>query len=176
MTFHRAMRSRAILRERAAGHVLDRWLWLFPRVCAAPVMTLAAAIAPGPPLAAPSVQLPEVCHFPKEPEAVVVIVTRSSIRVGDDPAPVVRLPAREQLVASGVAAEDKRGGPDDLLIVPLAKALERERLANATSDDRPIEAIVVADASTPYRLLVEIVFTLGQSELGQYHLMVRKAR
>ena len=30
----------------------------------------------------------------------------------------------------------------------------------------------MADATTPYRLLMEVLFTLGQSEFGKYHLMV----
>ena len=34
------------------------------------------------------------------------------------------------------------------------------------------EAKIIADANTPYRLLVEVLFTLGQSEFGKYHLMV----
>jgi biopolymer transport protein ExbD len=30
----------------------------------------------------------------------------------------------------------------------------------------------VADEGTPYRLLVEILYTLGQAEFGKFHLMV----
>ena len=30
----------------------------------------------------------------------------------------------------------------------------------------------MADRTTPYRLLIEVLFTLGQSEFGKYHLMV----
>ena len=34
------------------------------------------------------------------------------------------------------------------------------------------EAIIIADHTTPYRLFIEVLFTLGQSEFGKYHLMV----
>ncbi len=39
-------------------------------------------------------------------------------------------------------------------------------------DPNSSEAIVIADTTTPYRLLIEVLFTLGQSEYGKYHLMV----
>jgi biopolymer transport protein ExbD len=35
---------------------------------------------------------------------------------------------------------------------------------------------VIADKTTPYRLLVEVLYTLGQSEYGRYHLMVIQAK
>jgi hypothetical protein len=38
------------------------------------------------------------------------------------------------------------------------------------------EAIVIADSSTPYRLLIEVLFTLGQNEYGRYHLMVIQSK
>ena len=31
---------------------------------------------------------------------------------------------------------------------------------------------LVADETTPYKLLIEVLFTLGQSEFGKYHMMV----
>jgi biopolymer transport protein ExbD len=69
-----------------------------------------------------------------------------------------------------------------LYIVPLAN-----RLRNARKLDKAVraakgldattsEAIIVADAQTPYRLLIEVLYTLGQSEFGKYHLMVMKQR
>jgi hypothetical protein len=33
-----------------------------------------------------------------------------------------------------------------------------------------------ADATTPYRLLIEVLFTLGQNEFGKYHLMVMQTK
>jgi biopolymer transport protein ExbD len=43
-----------------------------------------------------------------------------------------------------------------------------------TEADHASEALIVADATTPYRLLIEVLYTLGQSEFGKYHLMVMK--
>ncbi|AUX42007.1 adventurous gliding motility protein [Sorangium cellulosum] len=111
-------------------------------------------------------------------EGVVVIVSKTQILVGDDPTPIVVLPSREQLAQSGVDARYKRSGPNDHYIVPLANALsharETDKAVRAAKglDPSSSEAIVVADATTPYRLLCEVLFTLGQSEFGKHHLMV----
>ncbi|HVY49592.1 MAG TPA: biopolymer transporter ExbD [Minicystis sp.] len=110
-------------------------------------------------------------------EGVVVVVSKSQILVGDAPVGVV-LPSREQLAQSGVDAKYKKSGPNDLYIVPLANALQHARdtdklIRKAKGlDPSSSEAIIVADATTPYRLLIEVLFTLGQSEYGKYHLMV----
>jgi biopolymer transport protein ExbD len=111
-------------------------------------------------------------------EGVVVIVSKSQILVGDDPSPVVLLPGREQLASNGVDAKYKRGGQNDPYIVPLANALtharETDKAIRAAKGQDPAtsEAIIVADETTPYKLLIEVLFTLGQSEFGKYHLLV----
>lgn len=111
-------------------------------------------------------------------EGVVVMISKTQILLGEDPNPLVLLPSREQLVQTGVDAKYKRSGPTDLYIVPLANALsnarEMDKAIRAAKglDPSTSEAIVVADATTPYRLLIEVLFTLGQSEFGKYHLMV----
>lgn len=111
-------------------------------------------------------------------EGTLVVISKTQILVGNDPNPVVRLPGREALASSGVEAKDKRGGPSDLYIVPLANALSATRqvdkqLREAKGlDATGSEAIIVADATTPYRLLIEVLYTLGQSEYSKYHLMV----
>jgi biopolymer transport protein ExbD len=111
-------------------------------------------------------------------EGAVVIVSKTQILVGENPEPIVLLPSREQLAQSGVDAKYKRSGPNDLFIVPLANALsaarENDKRLRAAKglDASSSEAIIVADGTTPYRLLIEVLFTLGQSEFGKYHLMV----
>lgn len=111
-------------------------------------------------------------------EGVVVVISKSQILVGEASTPVLTLPSREQLAQSGVDAKYKKSGPNDLYIVPLANALthardmdKQIRIAKKL-DPSSSEAIIVADASTPYRLLIEVLFTLGQSEYGKYHMMV----
>ena len=112
-------------------------------------------------------------------EGTVVVISKSQILVGEDPNPVVVLPAREQVAQSGVDVKYKRSGPNDMYIVPLANALQHARendkairTAKKLDPKAPSEAIIVADMTTPYRLLIEVLFTLGQSEFGKYHLMV----
>ncbi len=111
-------------------------------------------------------------------DGVVVIISKTQILVGENPEPVVLLSSRDQLAQSGVDARYKRSGPNDLYIVPLANALssarETDKRVRAAKglDTSTSEGIIVADSTTPYRLLIEVLFTLGQSEYGKYHLMV----
>ena len=65
-----------------------------------------------------------------------------------------------------------------MYIVPLGEALKSARRTDKLIrqakglDPASSEAIIVADRTTPYRMLIEVLFTLGQSEFGKYHLMV----
>ena len=113
-------------------------------------------------------------------EGVLVTVSKSQILVGDDK--ILTLPGRESLAQAGVDARHKRGGPNDLFIVPLGNALMSARKTDIAIrrakglDPSSSEAIVIADKGTPYRLLMEVLFTLGQSEYGKYHLMVIQSK
>jgi len=106
-------------------------------------------------------------------EGVAVLISRSAIIVDDNI--VAQVPAD---ATHGVEGKYKRTGPTDLYIVPLANALqswrERDRQVRVATGKDPSasEAIVIADANTPYRLLTEVLFTLGQSEFAKFHLMV----
>jgi hypothetical protein len=109
-------------------------------------------------------------------EGVVVTVSKSQILVGDTK--VLSLPSRESMVQTGAGATNKRNGPNDLYIAPLGNALQAARKTDKMVrqkrglDPSMSEAVVIADQTTPYRLLVEVLFTLGQTEFGKYHLMV----
>jgi biopolymer transport protein ExbD len=111
-------------------------------------------------------------------EGTPVVISKTQILVGDDTHPVVLLPSRDSLAQSGIDARYKRNGPNDLYIVPLANALQAARQTDKQIrqakglDPSSSEAIVIADMTTPYRLLIEVLFTLGQSEYAKYHLMV----
>jgi biopolymer transport protein ExbD len=111
-------------------------------------------------------------------EGTSIVISKTQILVGEDPHPVVLLPSRDSLAQSGIDAKYKRNGPNDLYIVPLANALQSARQTDKQIrqakglDPTSSEAIVIADNTTPYRLLIEVLFTLGQSEYGKYHLMV----
>jgi biopolymer transport protein ExbD len=110
-------------------------------------------------------------------EGIAVFISKSQILVGSDSAPVVMLPSREALAQSGVDARYKRNGPNDMYIVPLANALQAEHATDKLIRiqkglDEKSEAVIIADAQTPYRLILEVLFTLGQSEFGKFHMMV----
>lgn len=137
-----------------------------------------AAIPQSQDLALPSSVLQSEPHQ----EGVAVTVTKSQILVGDDPNPVVVLPTRESLAQSGLDAKYKKSGINDLHIVPLANALasvretdKQVRMAKGL-DPSFSEAIVIIDESTPYRVLIEVLYTLGQSSFTKHHLMVMSGK
>ena len=109
-------------------------------------------------------------------EGITVTISKSQILVGENK--VLSLPGRESTAQTGVGAQYKRGGPSDLNIVPLANALQAARKTDIAirrakgQDPSSSEAIIIADRTTPYRLLIEVVYTLGQNGFGKYHLMV----
>ena len=113
-------------------------------------------------------------------EGVLVTISKTQILVGDEK--ILGLPGRESLVQAGVDARFKRSGPNDLFIVPLGNALMAARKTDIAVrrakglDPSSSEAIVIADKGTPYRLLMEVLFTLGQSEYGKYHLMTIQSK
>lgn len=110
----------------------------------------------------------------------MVTVSKTQILVGDNK--VVTLPVRDSMVQTGVGARYKRSGPSDLYIVPLGNALQSARKTDKLIrqakglDPSSSEAIVISDGTTPYRLLIEVLYTLGQNEFGKYHLMVMQSR
>ncbi len=113
-------------------------------------------------------------------EGVVVTVSKTQILVGEDK--VLTLPSRDSMVQTGVGAQNKRSGPSDLYIVPLGNSLQAARKVDKAIrtakglDPSNSEAIIIADATTPYRLVIEVLYTLGQNEFGKYHLMVMQAK
>lgn len=113
-------------------------------------------------------------------EGVRVTISKSQILVGDNR--VLQLPGRESLVQAGVGGRHKQGGPNDLYIVPLGSALQEARkidkaVQQAKGKDASMsEAVIIADETTPWRLLIEVLFTLGQNEFGRYHLMVMQSK
>jgi biopolymer transport protein ExbD len=113
-------------------------------------------------------------------EGIKVTISKSQIMVGDNP--VLELPERQVQVQTGAGAKHKRGGPNDLYIVPLGNAMQDARkldkaIRGAAGEDVSMsEAVIIADETTPWRLFIEVLFTLGQSEFGRYHLMVIQAK
>ena len=106
-------------------------------------------------------------------DGLSVVISKSQIIVDDHVvAPVPALPAYS------IEGKYKRSGPSDLYIVPLANAAQAwretdKRVRAATGKDPSTsDAIIIADGNTPYRILVEVLYTLGETEYGKLHLMV----
>ena len=106
-------------------------------------------------------------------EGLPILISKSGLTVDDNT--VCPVPSD---ATHGVEGKYKRSGPNDLYIVPLANALksfrdkDRQIRAATGKDPSSSEAIIICDKDAPYRLLVEVLFTLGQSEFAKFHLMV----
>ena len=109
-----------------------------------------------------------------EPEGLSIIVSRAQILVGE----TVVCPVPPDAANYGVEAKYKRGSRNDYYIVPLGSALQAwrdadKRIRAATGKDPShSEAILIGDVSMPYRLMTEVMYTLGQTEFTKFHLMV----
>jgi tRNA A-37 threonylcarbamoyl transferase component Bud32 len=112
-----------------------------------------------------------------------VVVARRKAFVGSDPLPVVEYPeGLGALAASGFPASVKRSGPNDLYVIPLANSLDHwrdvdraSRLEAGPLDDDSTPLAVLMDGAAPYRALIEVLFTAGQSNFGFYELGARAA-
>lgn len=89
----------------------------------------------------------------------------------------------KQLVAAvkngEVDSSVKENGANDLKIVPLFQALQKhavrlKKLEKMTGKKFEGDMILVADQTTPYRLISEVLYTAGLAEFGRYRLMVLK--
>jgi biopolymer transport protein ExbD len=115
-------------------------------------------------------------------EGVMIRISKTQITVGDETEPVVEYSDRAQLAQTGIDARYKQEGPNSLIITPLAQVLQRYRTNDRVireakgKDASTSEAIIIADETTPYRLLTEVLFTAGMSEFGKYHLLVRQGQ
>jgi biopolymer transport protein ExbD len=109
-----------------------------------------------------------------EPEGLPVIISKSQIIVGES----VVCPVPPDAAQYGTEGKYKRGSRNDYFIVPLGSALQSwrdadKRIRAATGKDpSQSEAILIADSRVPYRLLTEVMYTLGQTEFAKFHLMV----
>ena len=114
-------------------------------------------------------------------EGVIVMISKTQILVGDNQ--VLQLPGRESLAQTGRGRALQAQRPER----PLHRAAG-QRPAVGTQDGqarsaRPRGSTPRArrpsswpTGQTPYRLLIEVLFTLGQSEFGKYHLMVVQSK
>lgn len=118
------------------------------------------ASVPLPESSASSLGSVSVSSPPVAPPELVIEVQRITVR-GQK---VLDLPADR---SSGADPKDKRSGKNDLFLVPLAAAypVDAGRVERSLTID--------VDDSTPYRMLLEVLFTLGQVELPRWDLRRR---
>ena len=112
--------------------------------------------------------LPPIPSDPTPTQGISVIVSKSQIILAQEAKAVVALPSREKLVSAGVDSKYKPCGANDYLILPLRDAVGQK----AGGAPGGAKAVVIFDADTPYRLLLEVLFTLGQAGVGKYELMM----
>jgi biopolymer transport protein ExbD len=105
--------------------------------------------------------------------AVSVTVTKKVILVeGDAVAPVN---------TGRVDPTVKRDGENGYYITPLVEILEKhakreKKVAELTGQKFEAQLMIVADQTTPYRLLTEIIYSCGQAGYANYRLLVLKAK
>jgi biopolymer transport protein ExbD len=115
--------------------------------------------------------LPQSTTETTRPLAVNVTVTQSAVLVEGDAVTPVR--------AGAVDPSVKRDGANGYYITPLVDTLTKHanRLKKlAAMGGTPFDgtAMVMVDKNVPYRLLTEVLYSAGQAEFKNYHLIVIK--
>ncbi|RDV38030.1 hypothetical protein DV096_09450 [Bradymonadaceae bacterium TMQ3] len=106
-------------------------------------------------------------------DATTVTVTRTAILVNDSLAVDVKDGAVDPSQKSG-------GGESGMSITPLLDELNRavEQKKNEQrllQEDYVPEATIIADQTTPHRLMLEVLFTASQAQLNQFRFAVIKS-
>jgi biopolymer transport protein ExbD len=107
-------------------------------------------------------------------ENITVTVSMKEVAVND----------RQVLQVEGgvIPAAAKEGARDDAFYVgvvydALKKEVDKQKYIARYNQDAPFtgRVNVVADKKVPYRTLMELLYTAGQAELGEYKFMVMKS-
>jgi hypothetical protein len=108
-----------------------------------------------------------------EPEPLPIVkrgIVITTTAVSLDGARLFELPPLAEQAQGGAGASLKARGPNDLEIVPLKNALQRRP---AFADEQSSGMRVELAAETPYRTMIEVLFTLGQSKISSATLSMR---
>ena len=120
-----------------------------------------------------NLQVPKSITQLKPKEAVSVTITKKIVLVeGDAIAPINN---------GKVDPAVKRDGENGYYITPLVDLLEKharkeKKVAELTGNPWEAQLMLVADQTTPYRLLTEVLYSCGQAGYGNYRLLVLKSR
>jgi biopolymer transport protein ExbD len=114
-------------------------------------------------------QLPTSSIEAQRPLAVNVTITQNAILVEGDGVTTVR--------AGAVDPSVKRDGANGYYITPLVEVLTKhanrlKKIAALGGTQFDGTAMVLVDKATPYRLLTEVLYSAGQAEFKNYHLVV----
>jgi biopolymer transport protein ExbD len=136
---------------------------------AARAPTAETAVAAGPRRVEPT--LPLSTSMTSAPSgALLVVLSREGLSLGKD-GPILATAGVDPAGCSdGFDAKYKRGSCHDLYLVPLGAALQVAAPAQASV---PPTVTIAADASIPYRMLHETLYTLGQARVTTANLLVR---
>lgn len=115
-----------------------------------------------PPTTSPPAPLPAPAPLAAPAASTVLYIDTTGTHLAE-PRVLVPLSSDPSL---GADASFKRSGPNDLYLVPLGEALANEKAHGRLHVPLPI----VVGASTTYRVLVEALFTAGQSDVGEFTL------
>src|SRR5580692_3702523 len=120
-----------------------------------------------------NLQVPKSSTQLKMKLALAITVTKKVILVeGDAIAPIN---------SGKVDPTVKRDGENGYYITPLVEILEKharreKKVADLTGQKFEAQLMIVADQTTPYRLLTEIIYSCGQAGYANYRLLVLKAK
>jgi biopolymer transport protein ExbD len=115
--------------------------------------------------------LPQSTIETRRDVAVNITITSSAILVEGDGVTTVR--------AGAVDSSVKRDGANGYYITPLVDVLTKhcnrlKKIAAMGGSQFDGTAMVMVDKNTPYRLLTEVLYSAGQAEFKNYHLVVIK--
>jgi biopolymer transport protein ExbD len=113
--------------------------------------------------------LPQSTIESARPLAVNVTITQNAVLVEGDAVATVRSGAVDPSV--------KRDGANSYYITPLVDTLNKhanrlKKIAAMGGTQFDGTAMVMVDKQTPYRLLTEVLYSAGQAEFKNYHLVV----
>jgi hypothetical protein len=104
-------------------------------------------------------------------EAVPVTITKRVILVEGVPV----APITNGKVDSSLKPEGENGYKIEPIVSQLTKISNRERkVAEMSNEKFAGELMVVADQTTPYRLIMEVLYSCGQAGYSNYRLVVLK--
>ena len=131
-------------------------------------------VRPDPVTSAPSLSAthadpPPPLPAPPDDDAVRIILTKTQLLVDEDV--VLPLPSPADGATSGFGAKYKPSASSLRPIAPLTKALDAH-FARSYAGRTSAQALLLAAGATPYRVLAEVLFTLGYARIEKPRLLI----